>query len=103
VNEDDEDAYWRDGIAAFECSPPAAGMLLLLWQEPTDRALAGWCPHPPWKVTRESWKPESALRWLARQLLPDYGEHPVESAARCNRMNAMSADLQPYYSPYVRD
>lgn len=28
-----------------ELSPAAAGCMLLIWQQPTDRALAGWAPY----------------------------------------------------------
>ncbi len=27
-------------------SPSATGVMLLFWQQPTDRALTGWCAYP---------------------------------------------------------
>lgn len=46
-----------------ECSPAAAGEMLLVWQEPTDRALAGWCPFPGLDLSRF---PGNRLQdWLA--------------------------------------
>ncbi len=49
-----------------ELSVPEAALLLLVWQEPSDRALAGWAPYPGFRPHRMSG--ESLARWFRGQL-----------------------------------
>jgi hypothetical protein len=44
-----------------ELDVPEAALWLLVWQEPTDRALAGWCPTP--SVDRFLPPGECRFRW----------------------------------------
>jgi hypothetical protein len=50
-----------------EVSPSGAGVMFLLWGEPADRALAGWCPEQsfPSAAKRDE---KDQLRWLAEQV-----------------------------------
>jgi len=60
-------ADWRD-----ELSSASAGLYLLVWQTPTDRALAGWTPCPgrvPGSMTSEN-----LLHWLRDQVRLSGGE-----------------------------
>jgi hypothetical protein len=41
--------------------------MLLLWQEPTDRALAGWCPQASW-VAAACYQEPTLLQWLERSV-----------------------------------
>lgn len=50
-----------------EASPRGAGLMLLLWQEPTDRALAGWCPQASW-VAAACYQEPTLLQWLERSV-----------------------------------
>lgn len=48
-------------------SPGSAGLMMLVWQQPTDRALAGWSPWSNWDPATE--KSDSELmRWLASMM-----------------------------------
>ncbi len=47
-------------------SPAASGLLLLVWQMPSDRALTGWCPYGPVSLT--SLNEKQLTDWLLEQL-----------------------------------
>lgn len=53
--------------ARDELSPAAAGCMLLLWTEPTDRALKGWCPFPALTGV-DGMSEETRLGWVRRIL-----------------------------------
>lgn len=48
-------------------SPTAAALMLLCWQEPTDRALAGWCPDSTWEVV-SGYDEANKERWLREKV-----------------------------------
>jgi hypothetical protein len=50
-----------------ELSAPGTAALLLFWQDPGDRALAGWSPYPG--LHPEGMSTESLTRWLREQLV----------------------------------
>ena len=52
-------------------STPACALMMLIWQEPTDRALVGWCPYP--SMRPNNWGDDARRRWLAEQVaIPGY-------------------------------
>lgn len=60
-------------------SPAAAGCLLLVFTEPTDRALAGWAPYPNASYGSEA----DEIRWLTdkvRMTAAESREHPEPEA-----------------------
>lgn len=52
-------------------SPSAAACLLLVWQEPTDRALAGWCPFPGHDRERSV---HTEMQWLTDKMKMETSE-----------------------------
>jgi hypothetical protein len=42
--------------------------MFLLWQQPTDRALAGWCPFGYGVSFLEDMGEEAKMRWLEQQV-----------------------------------
>jgi hypothetical protein len=67
---------FKSGLSNVECqknlSAPGTAVLFLVWQQPTDRALAGWAPYPG--LHPEGMSAESLTHWLRDQVLRTSGE-----------------------------
>lgn len=51
-----------------------SALFLLLWQQPTDRALIGWCPDPGIAGALSTYNDEERLRWWRVNCF-DYSDH----------------------------
>lgn len=49
-----------------ELSMPSTGLLLLVWQQPSDRALAGWTPYPG--LLLETMSEVTLTSWLREKI-----------------------------------
>lgn len=57
-------------VTAAMLSDAKAGLYMLFWQQPSDRALAGWCPSGFDYYARRT----DLVRWLTDQVTADSGE-----------------------------
>lgn len=64
-------------------SVPGAAMLFLVWQDPSDRALAGWTPYPG--LHPDGMNVETLTRWLHDQVQQTFSEE--HDAAVLNRVD----------------
>jgi hypothetical protein len=51
-------------------SSPEAAVLLLTWQDPTDRALSGWSPYPGLGPLTG----DNLVHWLSERMRPTLSE-----------------------------
>jgi hypothetical protein len=64
-------------------SPSGAGLLLLCWLQPTDRALAGWCPADGWRYAPGSggshpYAEDLFVQWLSSTYGPQLETRSTE-------------------------
>lgn len=64
----------------YELSVPAAAVLLLFWQAPTDRALAGWLP---WGFLPEAMSGDGLVHWLRDQMKISLAETHDQARLTC--------------------